>query len=444
MGYKDYICARSDGNLMFRRRVPKGLEHLDPRKEIRTSLKTKDEHVAALKAREINDKLEAYWGALQRGEDAKNPYDRYLAAVETARSFGFSYRPLSDLIKDGLTEELAQRIEAAAPAIEQRQALVVDALLGAVPEPALKLSGLYDEYAKHNALHLAAMSPKQLRHHEGQRRRSIEYAIGSIKDKELRHVTRQDVLGFKAWWVAKITKEELTVEAPNKSFSNIKGMLTVVDGPLQTDYSSVWSKLQIEGTAKTKAKERPPFPTEFIQDHLLAPGALDGMNIEARMILYIMVETGLRPSEIVNLQRQYIVLDHKIPHIAIKEREDRLIKTENSVRTIPLVGCALWAAKRCPDGFPRYFDNADSFSAAANKFLADNDLRPTKRHTVYSLRHSFQDRILEAKALDRVQADLMGHAFEREKYGAGATLEAKLEVLEGIKFMWPAPVGAPE
>ncbi|MBN9314270.1 MAG: integrase [Devosia sp.] len=438
MADKDYICARPDGNLMFQRRVPREVEHLDRRKLIRTSLKTKDRAIASLKARDINDKLEAYWGALARGEDAQSSMERYSAAVAMARSFGFTYRHGPELVLEGLTPELGERILAARTVMDVSSP-AVDALLGGVREPSLKLSELYGEYAKHNALHLAAMSPKQRRHHEGQRKRAVEYAIGVITDKELGQVTRKDTLAFKAWWVKKISSEQLTVEAPNKSFSNIKGMLTVIDGALQTDFGTVWGKLQIEGTAKTKAKERPPYPNDFIQNSLLKPGALDGMNIEARMILYIMIETGLRPSEIVNLRRQYIVLDHKIPHIAIEEREDRLIKTENSVRTIPLVGCALWAAKQRPDGFPRYFDNADSFSAAANKFLDDNGLRPTPRHTVYSLRHSFQDRILEAKALDRVQADLMGHAFEREKYGSGATLEAKLEVLDGIKFVWTVP-----
>jgi integrase len=439
MGFKDYICARADGNLMFRRRVPKEIEHLDSRKEIRTSLKTKDEHVAAIKAREINEKLEAYWGALQRGEDAKTPYERYLAAVDTARSFGFSYRPLDELMAGGLTPDLEARILAAEKVVDQAPA-AAEALLGVAPEPDLMLSGLYDEYASHNSLKLAGMSPKQRHIHEGQRRTAIKYLMEVLKgDKALKAIVRKDALDFRAWWVKKVDRDGLTVEAPNKSFSNIKGMLTVIDAALQTDYSAVWTKLNLEGNTKTKAKKGVPYPLDFIQNQLLAPGALDRMNHQARMVLYIMVETGLRPSEIVNLKRQYIVLDHKVPHIVIEERTDRVLKTDSAVRSIPLVGVSLWAAKQCPDGFPAYFDNSDSLSAAVNKFLRENGLRPTPRHSLYSLRHSFQDRILAAKALDRVQADLMGHSMDREEYGEGATLEAKLEVLDGIKFRWAVP-----
>ena len=55
--------------------------------------------------------------------------------------------------------------------------------------------------------------------------------------------------------------------------------------------------------------KRPPFPTSFIQNELLRTGALDRLNLEARCIVYVMVETGLRPSEICGLSSNDIVLD---------------------------------------------------------------------------------------------------------------------------------------
>jgi hypothetical protein len=47
-------------------------------------------------------------------------------------------------------------------------------------------------------------------------------------------------------------------------------------------------------------KSRSPFEPEFIQTRLLAPGALDGLNEDARLVLYIAADTGLRLSEAVN------------------------------------------------------------------------------------------------------------------------------------------------
>ncbi len=86
-----------------------------------------------------------------------------------------------------------------------------------------------------------------------------------------------------------------------------------------------------------------------------------------------------------------------------------------------------------PNGFPRYQDKSSSLSALVNKFLRNNGLRPTKDHTVYSLRHSFKDRLVAAEAPD----SLMGHKTYKPKYGKGPPLELKVKFLERIAFTCP-------
>lgn len=54
-----------------------------------------------------------------------------------------------------------------------------------------------------------------------------------------------------------------------------------------------------------------------------------------------------------------------------------------------------------------------------NKFLHDHGRRPIEKHPVYSL---CQDCILSVNAPDRVQAELMGHKFNRPIYGYGPAL----------------------
>ncbi|MGB3463782.1 MAG: hypothetical protein WBA74_00855 [Cyclobacteriaceae bacterium] len=97
-----------------------------------------------------------------------------------------------------------------------------------------------------------------------------------------------------------------------------------------------------------------------------------------------------------------------------------------------MVGYALKGIKHLPQGFERYRDKSDSFSAMINKYLNENNLIPSKQHTVYSLRHSFQNRLLAVDAPDRVQAELMGHKFNRPIYGDGASLEQKQAWLQRI------------
>ena len=128
----------------------------------------------------------------------------------------------------------------------------------------------------------------------------------------------------------------------------------------------------------------------------------------------------------------HIHLDHAVPHISI-EAEGRQLKSVHAKRIIPLAGISLAAFRECQSGFPRYRDNP-GLSDTVNKFLRENGLLETPGHTLYSLRHSFEDRMLAAKVGDRIRRDLFGHSLSRERYGKGASLEHLLEVVQAIAF----------
>jgi integrase len=90
-----------------------------------------------------------------------------------------------------------------------------------------------------------------------------------------------------------------------------------------------------------------------------------------------------------------------------------------------------------PEGFPRYRDKSSSLSATLNKYLEENGLRPTKDHTVYSLRHSFKDRLIAAEAPDSMIDSPMGHKADKPRYGKGPSLELKLKFLTQIALRPP-------
>lgn len=77
-------------------------------------------------------------------------------------------------------------------------------------------------------------------------------------------------------------------------------------------------------------------------------------------------------------------------------------------------------------------DKSSSLSATVNKYLLENGLRPTKAHTVYSLRHSFKDRLVAAEAPDSLIDNLMGHRTGKPKYGEGPPPELKRKFLDAI------------
>jgi integrase len=99
------------------------------------------------------------------------------------------------------------------------------------------------------------------------------------------------------------------------------------------------------------------------------------------------------------------------------------------VRSIPLVGVSLAVFQKHKKGFPRYKDKGTHLSNTINKFLRENDLLETDRHSAYGLRHSFEDRMKDAGVSDDLRRELMGHAVDRPKYGKGYTLAVKQAAL---------------
>lgn len=426
-----YVQRQPSGIYRYYRRVPVEVAHVDRRMFVKKSLKTKNHKEALERADEINRATEALWSALAAGNDNKREWERYETAVRLAQSLGFAYRTAKELAAGPLAE-----MDARLSAADETPAAAV-AVTGLAPSPKPRVSDIWDMYARYNQAGFTGMSPSQMSKHEVSRKRAVAYLKELLGDVRLAEITRADTLRFRQWWTDKIAAEGLRAYSANRSFSDIKGMLTVIDDALQTTYREPWDKIRIKETNATKLRKRAPFPADWIQNKILATGALDNLNEDARLIVYAMIETGARLGEICNLRPQDIHLDDDVPHIEIAERDDRRQKTEYSIRRIPLVGVSLWAMRQKPGGFPRYRDKADSASAIINKVLLANKLRPTTRHTAYSFRHTFQDRIENAGASDRMQADLMGHEFGRPAYGDGADMKRRQEFLEGIKFRWP-------
>ena len=221
--------------------------------------------------------------------------------------------------------------------------------------------------------------------------------------------------------------ENLTANSANKDMSHVSNILRTVNKLKRLSLELPLSDLSIkEGDKKT----RPAFSTEWIAGKILAPGALDGLNIEARAILLGLVNTGYRPSEGACLTSAQIILDHAVPHISI-EPVGRQLKSQYAKRKIPLLGVSLEAFRSCPDGFPRYRDG-QSLSATINKFMRENGLMETPEHTLYGIRHAFEDRMLRAGIDGRVRRDLFGHSLTRERYGQGASLEQARELLSPV------------
>jgi integrase len=306
-------------------------------------------------------------------------------------------------------------------------------VLGGIEKPEIRLSTLFTQYEATQRTKLAKMSPDQLRKWTNAKKRAVEILVEQKGDKALHELTRDDALSYVEWWEDRIFSGEVNAGTANKNISHIGGMIRAVTKRLQLRHDNVFAGTRIDGG---RDGSRRPFDLDFIRNVILAEGQLADLNGEARDVIYAIMETGARPSEIINLSKARIVLDAPIPYIRIKA-EGRLLKTEHSERDVPLVGMALAALQRHPDGFPRYFDKGSNLSAALMKHFKKHKLLPSELHTIYSFRHSFKDRLKAVEAPEELIDELMGHSIDKPKYGDGYGPKLKLKYLQAIAFTAP-------
>ena len=260
-------------------------------------------------------------------------------------------------------------------------------------------------------------------------KRAVASFVKVCGDLAMTAISRADAQKFRDHWAARIMREGLDRGSANKDIGHLSDLFRTWAEYHALELPNPFAKLRFKGaTSRTKGV---PFSAAFIRDMLLAPVALAGMNDEARDVLLVMVNTGARPSEILGCAPEAFAVAADVPHLDIARQVARVLKTQTAPRQIPLLGVSLAAAKRIAarGGISRYRDKADSWSAAVNKYLAENGLRETDDHSAYSLRHSVEDRMTEAGIDDRIRAELMGHKYERPDYGRGGSLEVRAKAL---------------
>ncbi|MEW6257019.1 MAG: tyrosine-type recombinase/integrase [Pseudomonadota bacterium] len=420
------------------RRVPTAFADVDPRVLVRltTHIAVADDPRgvrARAVVRSLNADLEEYWRGLAAGRSAE-AQERYDEARKLARRAGFDYVPVAALAER--PDDILRRLAALATSAKERpeiQQEMTSALLGGEEAPALRLSGLLEAFEDLQRASLSTMSDDQVRRWRNPKARAIANLVAKIGDKPLAEITRNDALDFRDWWQDRVLSEGIEIDTANKDFGHINRMMRTVDNKRRLGLQPVFGLLRIEGGS---TGQRAAYEPSFVQERLLAAGALGELNLEARCIIYLMADTGLRTSEAANLTEETIVLDADIPYVHVVP-DGRKMKTPHSERKIPLVGVALAAARRCPGGFPRYRDKPSSLSAYMSRFFREKNLRPTEDHSLYSLRHTFEDRLTAIEAPEKVIAQLMGHKWSRPRYGAGPSLAQAADWLSRIAFKPP-------
>jgi len=430
----DYLTKRNE-IYYYMRRVPEHVAHIDTRKFVRATLKTKDRRDALRKAVIHNDFFEEYWRSLLINEATTDQTAEYLLAVKRAKLHSFAYRSIAEIAESPI-ERIAQRVNTAYEAIEEPE--TVQALLGGVEAPKLRLNECTSKYWDICTDRIGSKSAHQVRKWKNPRRAAFQQFMALLgEEKAIGSLSRSDALAFISFLRERIQKKEIASSTANKSLGYVRDILTEVGTEYEIDIN--FKQLFADLKFKEKVQSRLPFEARYVQETFISGDALTGLNHEARLLVMAMSDTGARESELIGLRPEDIFLNEEIPYIWIQSYEGNELKTPSSNRKIPLVGASLYAFRNLTRGFIHY-QNADTASSTINKYLRENDLKPSARHTLYSLRHTFKDRLRDIGAPEEVIDELMGHKKSGPKYGRGHLIEKKYQWLNEIAFLPPTQV----
>ena len=296
----------------YQRRVPGQFAHLDQRRFAKVSLKTDSLEIARVRRDQLAEADDEYWMALaiELAEDNANGTTvraalehRYKAAISRAMAYGFSYKPAEPLAESRSIAELMERIktlEAQSGSDGDPKRADSEALLGGAPNPAstIPVSEAFELYVSKIAFDdQYNKSEAQRRSWEKTKRTSINYFIEQIGDLPLSEITRDKALEYRDWWVERMQPQDgarkpVAPNTANRHIGNIRSLLQRYYKHIgETDFEDPFRDFYFSG--KTEAK-RASFSDDWVRSRILVPGLFDGLRIELRVLIYLLIETGAR------------------------------------------------------------------------------------------------------------------------------------------------------
>ena len=254
--------------------------------------------------------------------------------------------------------------------------------------------------------------------------RNVQSVIGVLGDRPLHDYASSDAAAYRDY----LLKKGLTTNSVKRNFSTIRSIINLCIQECGLDCKNAFSRVYLPDL--DDSKRRKSIPIENIRQ--IQKDCMEADD-EARWLVALISDTGMRLSEAAGLHLDDIKLDEDVPHIDLKPHAWRGLKTRGSQRQIPLVGASLWAAQRIkqtnadsPYAFPKYTSalgtNANSASAAINKWLKP---KVPEGCVVHSFRHSLRDRLRAASCPSDMIDQIGGWATAGvgNAYGEGFNLQ---------------------
>ena len=364
-----YLWLKGD-TYYFNRRVPKDMQGHYKASRIVICLKTSRKDTAVRSAKSIAQRLEDYWLSLR------------LSKLDVPALHLLRGKPVSNSVSS--CETLSEALELY-----------------------LRLKGV----GKDKVFHRGA-------------ERNVQSVIDVLGDRPLDEYVSSDAAAYRDY----LLNKGLTTNSVRRNFSTIRSIINLCIQEHGLDCKNAFSRVYLPDL--DDSKKRKPIPIENIRQ--IQRNCMEADD-EARWLVALISDTGMRLSEAAGLHIDDMKLDEEVPHIDLKPHAWRGLKTRGSQRQIPLVGASLWAAQRIKQtntnslyAFPRYTSakgtNANSASAAINKWLK---LRVPKGCVVHSFKHSLRDRLRAVQCPSDMIDQIGGWATAGvgQSYGEGYGLQ---------------------
>lgn len=427
-----YVRGKS---FIFRLVIPIHLRGLAGKSEFKISLKTKDFSLALKKYGEVEPYYQSQLEKLRNGESLLDASDlSYQELVKLASINGHTYKPLEQLFENPaeFMETTATWKKSGSPKGAEFQSYFSTTL------DTIKLSGLVAFYEQDQVHVLTPLNDRERSKKINPLRNAVKNFIEFLgKDNELKSLTRKHARGFHTELKNRIADEKIEANTASKYITHLRVLIKTYNDAHDFEAETVFDGLNF----KASDNKRPPFSIDFLNERWFKKDVFVNLNPCAKALLFAVIDTGCSFKELCGLNpQQDIKLSAPIPHIVIQENKIRQLKTTHRKRIIPLVGYSLQSFRSFQNGFIQYATNNGPSNASGliNKFMSNNGLLETGEHSVYSLRHTFKDRMRNHQIPDELQHYLMGHKDQGmgARYGQGYTLDNSVTNLQRMVSDW--------
>lgn len=277
----------------------------------------------------------------------------------------------------------------------------------AVEVPGLPMSKVFPRFKQLHPEKTKRMNEVDARTFWRKYERHGEDFIEEMGDLDVLKMTEATFEDYRDTLVERVMNDEFKSDYANKRMRTIKNMLHAV---LKRDHRGVQNPFrEVESIKVDDAGRREAFNEAEVR--LIREKAASDPKLleEVKAFLLLSQNTGLGIKELAQMAPEDVVLEGDCPHLKIRKNKFRnYLKTKEREREIPLIGAALEAMKRFPNGFTEYTDERGPRRLYRH-------ISPFIRATVpgksfVSYRHRIAELMRNSEHKDQWQNAVLGHA----------------------------------